>query len=90
MRALVGGNSEVSTARAKCFTHDTTVSPFIRPRFTNEFLNGLAKIARVLRQDDVERRKEAYLELEKALSQPSAMLNANALKDNMMDSKQEN
>lgn len=29
--------------------------------------------------------KEAYLELEKALSQPSAMLNANALKENLQN-----
>ena len=29
--------------------------------------------------------KESYLELEKALSQPSAMLNANALKENLQN-----
>lgn len=34
--------------------------------------------------------KDAYLELEKALGQPSAMLNSNALKQNIMGQPAEN
>jgi len=42
-----GAQGEISVAFAKCFTHNVAIGEYARPRFTPNFVQGLADLSRV-------------------------------------------